>query len=98
MQNNLIERKQYMQMLRNLKDQNLIKVISGVRRCGKSTLLQTFANELLQNGIDHTQVQFLNFEDLDTIAIGDIYYIVDPCFSKSKAKKRVTFCKCINTF
>ncbi len=98
MQNNLIERKQYMQMLRNLKDQNLIKVISGVRRCGKSTQLQTFANELLQNGIDHTQVQFLNFEDLDTIAIGDIYYIVDPYFSKSKAKKRVTFCKCINTF
>jgi len=75
MQNNLIERKQYMQMLRNLKDQNLIKVISGVRRCGKSTLLQTFANELLQNGIDHTQVQFLNFEDLDTIAIGDIYQV-----------------------
>jgi len=75
MQNNLIERKQYMQMLRNLKDQNLIKVISGVRRCGKSTQLQTFANELLQNGIDHTQVQFLNFEDLDTIAIGDIYQV-----------------------
>jgi len=34
----LIERKQYMQTLRNLKDQNLIKVITGVRRCGKSTL------------------------------------------------------------
>lgn len=75
MQNNLIERKQYMQMLRNLKDQNLIKVISGVRRCGKSTLLQMFANELLQNGVDHSQVQFLNFEDLDTIAIGDIFQV-----------------------
>lgn len=35
---NLIERKQYMQMLRNLKDQHIIKVITGVRRCGKSTL------------------------------------------------------------
>ena len=34
---NLIERKQYMQTLRNLKDQNIIKVITGVRRCGKST-------------------------------------------------------------
>ncbi len=70
-----IERKQYMQMLRNLKDQNLIKVISGVRRCGKSTLLQMFASELLNNGIDAKQIQFLNFEDLDTIAIGDIYQI-----------------------
>ncbi len=72
---NLIERKQYIQLLRNLKDQNLIKVISGVRRCGKSTLLQMFANELLQNGVDLLQIQFLNFEDLDTLAIGDIYQI-----------------------
>lgn len=70
-----IERKQYMQMLRNLKDQNIIKVISGVRRCGKSTLLQMFAGELLKNGIDVKQIQFYNFEDLDTIAIGNIYQI-----------------------
>ena len=74
-EDNLIERKQYMQMLRNLKDQNLIKVISGVRRCGKSTLLQMFANELLQNGVSQTQIQLLNFEDLDTLALGDIYQI-----------------------
>ena len=72
---NLIERKQYMQQLRNLKDQNIIKVISGVRRCGKSTLLMMFADELLQNGIPKEQIQFYNFEDLDTLAIGDIYQI-----------------------
>jgi uncharacterized protein len=71
----LIERKQYMQMLRNLKDQNIIKVISGVRRCGKSTLLQMFADELLQKGIVRSQIQFLNFEDLDTLAIGDVFQI-----------------------
>ena len=47
----LIERKQYMQLLRNLKDQNIIKVISGVRRCGKSTLLMMFADELIRNGV-----------------------------------------------
>ncbi len=70
-----IERKQYMQMLRDLKNQNIIKVISGVRRCGKSTLLQMFSQVLLQNGIGPLQIQFLNFEDLDTIAIGDIYQI-----------------------
>jgi predicted AAA+ superfamily ATPase len=72
---NLIERKQYMQTLRNLKDQNIIKVITGVRRCGKSTLLEMFANELLQNGVEQAQIQFLNFEDLDTLAIGDIFQI-----------------------
>lgn len=71
----LIERKQYMQQLRNLKDQNIIKVISGVRRCGKSTLLMMFADELINNGIQQEQIQFYNFEDLDTLAIGDIYQI-----------------------
>ena len=71
----LIERKQYMQLLRNLKDQNIIKVISGVRRCGKSTLLMMFADELINNGVQKEQIQFYNFEDLDTLAIGDIYQI-----------------------
>ena len=71
----LIERKQYMQQLRNLKDQNIIKAISGVRRCGKSTLLMMFADELIHNGVQQGQIQFYNFEDLDTLAIGDIYQI-----------------------
>jgi predicted AAA+ superfamily ATPase len=74
-QEKLIERRQYMQQLRNLKDQNIIKVISGVRRCGKSTLLMMFANELVQNGVEEKQIQFYNFEDLDTMAIGNIYQI-----------------------
>ncbi|GHS87185.1 hypothetical protein FACS1894201_08370 [Bacteroidia bacterium] len=64
-----------MQMLRNLRDQNIIKVITGVRRCGKSTLLQMYADELLQQGVEQAQIQFLNFEDLDTLAIGDIFQI-----------------------
>ena len=71
----LIERKQYIQQLRDLKDQNIIKVVTGVRRCGKSTLLQMFAEELIRSGIEEAQVQFYNFEDLDTLAIGDIFQI-----------------------
>lgn len=46
-----------------------------MRRCGKSTLLQMFADELIRSGIQEEQVQFYNFEDLDTLAIGDIYQI-----------------------
>jgi predicted AAA+ superfamily ATPase len=64
-----------MQQLHSLKDQNIIKVISGVRRCGKSTLLMMFADELIRNGVHENQIQFYNFEDLDTLAIGDIYQI-----------------------
>jgi predicted AAA+ superfamily ATPase len=71
----LIERKQYMRALRHQKDHNIIKVITGVRRCGKSTLLLMFANELLQNGVQQEQIQFYNFEDLDTLALGDIFQI-----------------------
>lgn len=47
-EHDLIERKQYMQRLLDLKDHNIINVISGVRCCGKSTLLMMFADELLQ--------------------------------------------------
>jgi len=71
----LIERKQYMRILRSWKEKNVIKVLTGVRRCGKSTLLQMFADELLQNGVTKEQVQFYNFEDLDTLALGDIFQI-----------------------
>jgi predicted AAA+ superfamily ATPase len=64
-----------MQTLQDMKDQNIIKVITGVRRCGKSTLLQMFADELRQQGITNEQIQFYNFEDLDTLALGDIFQI-----------------------
>ncbi|MCL1868469.1 MAG: AAA family ATPase [Paludibacter sp.] len=83
----LIERKQYMRILRNLKDQNIIKVITGVRRCGKSTLLQMFVDELLQNGIVQEQIQFYNFEDLDTLALGDIFQIHTHIKNKLVADK-----------
>jgi len=66
----LIERKPYMQTLRDLKDEHLIKVVTGMRRCGKSTLLEMFADELRQS-VPEDRIQFYNFEDLDTLAIGD---------------------------
>lgn len=46
----LIKRELYMQQLRSLKDQNIIKVITGVRRCGKSTLMLMFADEIISQG------------------------------------------------
>ena len=46
-----------------------------MRRCGKSTLLLMFAEELKHNGVQEQQIQFYNFEDLDTLAIGNIYQI-----------------------
>lgn len=66
----LIKRELYMQQLRSLKDQNIIKVITGVRRCGKSTLMLMFADEIISQGAREQQVQIYNFEDLDTLSLG----------------------------
>ncbi|MCL1920021.1 MAG: ATP-binding protein [Kiritimatiellaeota bacterium] len=71
----LVERRRYMQRLRDLKDRDVIKVITGVRRAGKSTLLQMFADELRQKGVTRKQIQFYNFEDLETLALGDIFQV-----------------------
>jgi predicted AAA+ superfamily ATPase len=59
----LINRKDALDKLRSLKRSDVIKVITGVRRCGKSTLLQTFYNELLDNGADQKHFISINFED-----------------------------------
>lgn len=46
-----------------LRDQDLIKVVTGIRRCGKSTLLQEFRQYLLSGGITQDAIVFLNFEE-----------------------------------
>ena len=47
-----INREQYISILKNFKDQQIIKVITGIRRCGKSTLLEMFQDYLKENGIE----------------------------------------------
>ncbi len=74
MGNNLIERKPYMKTLRGLREQGIIKAVTGMRRSGKSTLLEMLAAEIRQYA-GPERVQFLNFEDLDTLAIGDYMQI-----------------------
>jgi len=61
----MIERKEYFNKLKTFKDKQLIKVVTGIRRCGKSTLLKMFQNYLLQNGVNPNQIIAINFEDPD---------------------------------
>ena len=62
MRNKLIERKEYLDKLLSYKDKDIIKVVTGLRRSGKSTLLELFRNRLLENGVTPEQTQFYNFE------------------------------------
>ena len=59
----MIIRQEYLNQLRLLKDQKVIKVITGIRRSGKSTLLELFREDLKKQNIAKEQIQFFNFEE-----------------------------------
>lgn len=61
----MIQRKAYLNQLKSWKDQNIIKVITGIRRSGKSTLLKMFREELLREGVDPSQIISINFEEME---------------------------------
>ncbi len=61
----MIERTVYLEQLKRFKDKDLIKVITGIRRCGKSTLFELFINYLKEIGIKDDQIIKINLEDAD---------------------------------
>lgn len=80
-------RPSFLEKLKKLKDTQIIKVISGVRRCGKSTLLKQFQNYLLENGVDKSQIIDINFEDLKNEPLHDykkLYEYVNSSLIKNK--------------
>ncbi len=61
----MVERKEYMSLLKKWRDENVIKVISGMRRCGKSTLLKQFCSYLIEDGVSDKNIIYINFEELE---------------------------------
>ena len=61
----LIQREEYLNKLIALKDKKIIKVVTGVRRCGKSKLLEMYRQWLLKQGVEEERIVSINFEDLD---------------------------------
>ena len=61
----MIQRREYLSQLLTWKDEKVIKVVTGIRRCGKSTLLEQFQQILLKNGVDSSQIISINFEELE---------------------------------
>ena len=65
----MIARTEYLDQLSALKDKHIIKVITGIRRCGKSTLLELFRERLTGEGIPADRMVSINFEDMDNSAL-----------------------------
>lgn len=61
----MVERKEYLAELVGWKDEQVIKVVTGIRRCGKSTLLAQYQDWLRVNGITDAQIVSVNFEELE---------------------------------
>lgn len=69
--NRVVERKEYLEQLIAWKDEQVIKVVTGIRRCGKSTLLQQFQSWLREQGVADDQIIAINFEELEYEALQD---------------------------
>lgn len=61
----MIERNDYLENLISFKDKNLIKVVTGIRRCGKSTMFELYQEYLRKNGVGNEQLLAINLEDGD---------------------------------
>ena len=77
----MVERKEYLDQLWAWKDERQIKVVTGIRRCGKSVLLEQYQQRLLANGVTPEQIISINFENLDYEPFTSLYvpYLPNRC-------------------
>ena len=83
----MITRQNYLDNLIRFKDKQLIKVVTGVRRCGKSTLFELYQAYLLENGIEPEQIININLEDglyADILTSRELYALVNKKLCKEK--------------
>ena len=84
----MIKREEYLSRIREFYDVNLIKVITGIRRCGKSMLLLQIIDEIKDNGIKDDHIIYINFEDVEYSFIKNYLdlnkYIKDKIKDKEK--------------
>lgn len=82
-----IERASYLNKLIAFKDKNLIKVIIGIRRCGKSTIMEIYRDWLKEQGVSIDQIVYLNFEDYDNFELRNpknLYAYIKPLLIEDK--------------
>jgi predicted AAA+ superfamily ATPase len=84
----MIERKEYLDKLISFRDTDLIKVVMGIRRCGKSTLLQMYIDYLKSTGVKNEQIIFINFEDYGNIEITQAKALNDYVLNKINSEDK----------
>ena len=83
----MVRRNEYINELKKWQEKDVIKVVTGIRRCGKSTLLELFQEELKQSGVKDNQIISLNFEDMayeDLLDHKTLYKYVSDRLHKTK--------------
>ena len=84
----MIQRPEYIDKLKKFKDKELIKIVTGIRRCGKSTLLELYKNYLKETGIEQEQIISVNLEDLKYNFIKNYMDLYNYINDKLKSDKK----------
>ena len=84
----MVARDEYLSILKRFKDKKLIKVITGIKKCGKSTLLEMFQEYLKDNWVEEEQIISINLEDLEYNFITDYMTLYKYINDKLKDKKK----------
>ena len=69
----MIKRDLYMKKIRPFMDKDVVKVLTGVRRCGKSVMLQLIREEMMENGVGKEQMLQINFETMAVDYVKDVH-------------------------
>ncbi len=84
----MIQRKEYLEKLISWKDEQVIKVVTGIRRCGKSTLLALYRDYLRKSGVSDRQMVIVNFEDLENERLLDYKTLYDHLLKQLNSEEK----------
>ncbi len=84
-----IIREEYLNRLIALRDKHIIKIVTGIRRCGKSTLFEIFQDYLINNGVSNDQIISINFEDYDYEELTDPHKLYEYIKDKITGNKKM---------